>query len=33
MTRRPRFSGTVPDLGDLSPVKAVPGNVPDFDIE
>ena len=33
MTRRPRFPGTVPVLGDLSPVKAVPENVPDFDAE
>ncbi|KAL7401832.1 hypothetical protein ABVT39_005214 [Epinephelus coioides] len=33
VTRRPRFPGTAPDLGDLSLVKAVPENVPDFDTE
>ena len=31
VTRRPRFSGTVPDLGPLSPAEGVPENVPDFD--
>uniref|UniRef100_A0A3Q3G864 HAT C-terminal dimerisation domain-containing protein n=1 Tax=Kryptolebias marmoratus TaxID=37003 RepID=A0A3Q3G864_KRYMA len=30
VTRHPRFPGTVPVLDDLSPAKAVPGNVPDF---
>ena len=33
VTRRPRFPGTVPVLSDLSPVKAVPENAPDFDTE
>ena len=33
VTRRPRFPETVPVLGDLSPVKAVLENVPDFDTE
>ncbi len=32
VTRRPRFLGTVPVLGDPSPAKAVPGNVSDFNV-
>ena len=30
VTRGPRFPGTVPGFGDLSPAGAVPGNVPGF---
>ena len=30
VTRRPRFQGTVPVFGGLSPAGAIPGNVPGF---
>lgn len=33
MTRRPQFPGIVPNLGGPALVKAVPKNVPHFDIE